>query len=866
MRLLPVGDGAVMEKRYISVPVDLGGKEQCNHCADLLKEALAQIDGVESAEVNLKRNELSLVYYPQMVSQATLERKARETGVDLAQRFHVETFNVTGLDCPDCAVKVDRLIAGLNGVQVASLNFATGKLHIEYEPQVISRDEIVKNIEALGYGVSRGAAPQGVATSVFALTGLDCPECALKIERKVSLVPGVRKVTASATTQKMIVEREGSVATDAEIIRAVQDIGYDARLEQAVPVEVPAAPWWRRHPRVVLTSISGLLFVLGLVVLFLGGSAEFSSSLFVAAVVAGAYYIVRGAYFALRARTADMNLLMTIAVVGAIAIGEYTEAAAIVFLFSVANALESFSLDRTRGAIKALVALAPNEALALRNGHEVRVRLEDLAIGEIVVVRPGERIPVDGIVINGVTSVNQAPITGESTPVEKRAGDEVFAGTINGRAALEVRVDRLAKDSTLARIIHLVEEAQTQKAASQQFVDRFSAYYTPIVIVIAALVVIVPTVLGYSFATWFYRGLVLLVIACPCALVISTPVSIVSAIGVAARNGSLIKGGAYLEELGKIAAVAFDKTGTLTEGKPRVTDVLAFHGYVPREVLAVAASVEARSEHPLAGAVVDEARHQDIQLRPTKTFEAFAGRGARATFDGITYYVGNQRLFNELQVPSDDAQQELARLQEEGKSAIIIGTERKLMGIVAVADTIRASSKETVDSLHRLGIARVTMLTGDATATATAVAHQLGIDEYQSELLPEDKVNAVRDLSRRYGRVAMVGDGVNDAPALAASRIGIAMGAAGSDVALETADVALMSDDLSKVPFTIGLGRATNITIRQNIIFALAVKAIFLALTVLGFTTLWLAVVADMGASLIVVANGLRLLRYRRKS
>lgn len=853
-----------MEKRRLSLPVFLGEREKCQRCAEALADALSKVAGVESVKVDAARSVLEITYYPEMVSFEALERRAHEVGADLADRFRVATLTITGLDCPDCALKVDKLIDGIDGVHSASLNFATGQLRVEYEAERVRQDQIVGVVESLGYGVSRTAAELGLATSTFRLAGLDCPECALKVERRVSLVPGVKKVTASFATQRMVVEHEPGTAVIEAIETAVADAGYRASLEQARAERPEAAPWWQRNTRVLATIASGIAFVAGALTSLVGGPAGLSIGLYLVAILVGGYYIARGGYHSLRARSADMNLLMTIAIAGALAIGEITEAAAIVFLFSLANTIESFSLDRTRNAIRALIALTPKEATALRDGREVRVKVEDLRLGDTIVVRPGERIPMDGRVVAGSSSVNQAPITGESTPVQKHPGDEVFAGTVNGRGALEVRVDHVASDTTLARIIHLVEEAQTEKADAQQFVDRFSRYYTPAVIAIAAAVVVVPAfLLGQPFDTWFYRGLVLLVIACPCALVISTPVSIVSAIGAAARNGSLIKGGIYLEQVGRVAAVAFDKTGTLTVGRPRVTDVIPLDGSSAREVLTLTASVEARSEHPLASAIVDEARHQDITLLPTKSFQSFAGRGARAALNGETYYVGSPQLFRNLAAPIEEIEPEITRLQAEGKSAIVVGTAQRLIGLVAVADTIRPSSRETIETLHRMGLKQVTMLTGDNVEAAAAIASQLGLDNFQAELLPQAKVDAVRELIARHGRVTMVGDGVNDAPALAASHVGIAMGVAGSDVALETADIALMSDDLSKIPYTIGLGRAANTTIRQNIVFALAVKALFLALTVPGLTTLWLAVVADMGASLIVIANGLRLLRYR---
>jgi Zn2+/Cd2+-exporting ATPase len=557
----------------------------------------------------------------------------------------------------------------------------------------------------------------------------------------------------------------------------------------------------------------------------------------------------------------DINVLMLVAVVGAIAIGEWSEGATVTFLFAFAQILEARSMDRARNAIRALMDLAPPEALVRRDSLEQRVRIDDVQRDEIVLVKPGEKIPLDGVVIAGESPVNQAPITGESLPVGKSAGDEVYAGTINGYGALEIRVTHLRRDTTLARIIALVELAQSQRAPSQAFVERFARYYTPAVILLAiALAAVPPIFLGQPFGTWFYRALVLLVISCPCALVISTPVSVVSAIAAAARQGVLIKGGVHLERTGAVRCVAFDKTGTLTKGNPHVVEVIALNGAVSREILGIAAGLEARSEHPIGRAIVAKALDSGIDLPLSSAFHALPGLGAEAIVGGEPALIGNHRLIEERGLCNAEIHSRFESLAASGRTAVVVARPGRPMGIIALSDRTRESGRDTVELLRRQGVERVVMLTGDNQATADALAKDLGMDETHAELLPQDKVAAIRKLRKEYGVVAMVGDGVNDAPALAAADVGIAMGVAGTDAALETADIALMADELLKIPYVIRLGRATLRNIQMNITLSLALKAVFLALAVVGSATLWMAVLADMGASLLVIANGMRLL------
>ena len=524
-------------------------------------------------------------------------------------------------------------------------------------------------------------------------------------------------------------------------------------------------------------------------------------------------------------------------------------------------------MERARGAIRALMDLTPAEANVRDavSGAFRRVPVDGIAVGDIVVVKPGEKIPLDGRVAAGESYVNQAPVTGESLPAEKRVDDEVFAGTINGRGALDVRVTRLRGDSTLARIIDMVERAQAQRAPSQTFVERFARVYTPVVLVLAFAIGTVPPVLfGGSWSDWIYRALVLLVISCPCALVISTPVSVVSALAAAARKGVLIKGGAHLERLAAVRCVAFDKTGTLTKGDLRVVGVASLNGALPERILQLAASLEVRSEHPIGTAIVARAREQDIALSSVEQFQALPGLGAEALVDGTRVVIGNHRLFEERGAcsPALHAQIEAATLAAGGQTMVVVGAEQPI-GIIGVSDRPRESARDAVRMLRDHGVKHVALLTGDHEPAARALGAAVGVDEVRAGLLPADKVLAVEGLRRRFGTLAMVGDGINDAPALAAADVGIAMGVAGSDAALETADVALMADELLKIPYALRLSRATVRNIRANIAFSIALKAAFLVMAVMGIATLWMAVVADMGASLIVIANALRLLSER---
>ena len=560
---------------------------------------------------------------------------------------------------------------------------------------------------------------------------------------------------------------------------------------------------------------------------------------------------------------------MTVAVIGGAIIGKWAEVSVVVILFAISEALERFSMDKARQSIRSLMDIAPKEALVRRKGQEMMVHVDDIAVGDIMIVKPGQKIAMDGMVVSGYSAVNQAAITGESVPVEKAVDDEVFAGTLNEEGLLEVEITKLVEDTTISKIIHLVEEAQGERASSQAFVEKFAKYYTPIIMIIAALVAVVPPLFfGASWETWVYQGLAVLVVGCPCALVISTPISIVSAIGNAAKKGVLIKGGVYLEEMGALKAIAFDKTGTLTKGVPVVTDFNVLNKQVDEnEMLSIITALEYRSQHPLASAIMKRAEEANISYSDVVVddFSSITGKGIKGTVDGTTYYIGSPKLFKELSNSSFDKnlEKKVATLQNQGKTAMVVGTDKEILAIIAVADEVHESSKEVIQKLHQLGIKNTIMLTGDNKGTANAIGSHVGVKEVQAELMPQDKLDYIKQLKSEYNNVAMIGDGVNDAPALAASTVGIAMGGAGTDTALETADVALMGDDLRKLPFTVKLSRKALNIIKANITFAIAIKFIALLLVIPGWLTLWIAILSDMGATLLVALNSLRLMRVK---
>ena len=605
-------------------------------------------------------------------------------------------------------------------------------------------------------------------------------------------------------------------------------------------------------------AASGVLLFLGLIAEFFLGLPMLAYVLFILTAVVSGHEIFRKGFSSLLfRRRLTIDVLISIAAIGSFFIGHGEEGAAVLFLFYIAEFLEEYAVERARRSIRMLMELTPKTALVRRGNREVEVPVHEVGVGEIVIVRPGEKIPIDGLVVKGMASVDQAPVTGESIPVPKEVGDEVYAGTINVDGFLEVKVIRPASESMISKIARLVEEAQRRKSRVERFVDRFSRYYTPLVVFLALNVAIIPPfIFGLPMNEWVYRALVLLVVSCPCALAISTPVAMVSAITGAARNGVLIKGGTYVEEVGKVRIFAFDKTGTLTEGNPEVTDVMAFDGG-EAEVLRIAASIEARSEHPIAKAIVRYAESRGVERGEVTDFKAIPGRGVIGVLDGREYRIGSKKLFDGKL--NAQLERSIREFESQGKTVVLLGNSEKVIGLIALRDRVRDGAQTVINKLKKLGISTV-MLTGDNEKTGRAIADLLGIDICWAGLLPEDKVRIIEELSKRYGGVAMVGDGINDAPALARADVGIAMGVIGSDIALETADIALMRDDLSRVPYLVELSKTALRVVRENIAASIIVKGAFAVLALVGMITLWLAVgIGDMGLSLAVILNAMRL-------
>ena len=704
--------------------------------------------------------------------------------------------------------------------------------------------------------------------------GMDCAEEVATLKARLQPMPGVADLTFNILEGRLTVTYSDTGIAQDDLIAAISQTGMRAERFPEGGTIARESSRWARWGRTILTITSGSAIIAGFLVHAgtLGWQAaigEHATAIvpwtvrffYIVAIVAGSWYVAPKAWRAVTQRRPDMNLLMTIAVIGALLIGEWFEAATVSFLFALSLALESWSVGRAHRAIAALMGMAPPQARVIGSqGDEKLIPVEEVVVGSRIVVKPGERIPLDGRVTSGHTSVNQAPITGESMPVNKGVGDEVFAGTINHDGAIEVVTAKPAADSVIAHIIQMVRDAQSKRSPSEQWVETFSRYYTPAVMALAVVVAVVPPLFVGAWATWFYQALVLLVIACPCALVISTPVSIVAALAAAARHGVLIKGGAYVEMPARLKAMALDKTGTLTEGHPRVIRLVPLSGHDERALLEIAAAIELRSEHPLAQAVVRYAAEQGVRPAPVDNYQAVKGKGATAVLGGRSVWIGSHRYLEERGQETREMHAVLEDLSAGGSSVVAVGEDSHVCGFIALADRLRANAAETVRAIKQAGVEHVIMLTGDNLPTAQAIARESGVDDFRAELLPEDKVTAVEELVRRYGAVGMVGDGVNDAPALARSSLGIAMGAAGSAAAMETADIALMTDDLSRLPWLIHYARRVLRIIRQNIFASLAVKALFVLLTILGHASLWAAIAADMGVSLLVVFNAMRLL------
>jgi Cd2+/Zn2+-exporting ATPase len=785
-------------------------------------------------------------------------------------------------DDDTCVDALEQVVAGERGVVGVRLDTARERVSIDYDPALVSESDIVR--------IAQRAWPplhSRWSTCTFRLQpegGRSCEACALALEDRVRDLPGVRRATVSYLGGVLTVAYEDALTSPSQLEERIRGLGAPVITE--APAARVAAGWYARSGmRLADQRVEAGFAVATLAAMMLGYAADRLGAASVAGIVAyavayatGGTYGVRRAFASLRCRVLDIDLLMLLAAAGAWIVGEPFEGAMLLFLFSLSNVLQAFAMDRTRNAIRALMRLRPRQAAVKRDGEVVILPIEAVDLGETVLVRPGEALPLDGVVTGGESTVDQSAITGESVPVGKRQGDVVFAGTFNKNGSLEVRVTKLARDSTIARVIRLVEEAQSKKARTQRFIDHFGQKYTWAVLAFTAAVAVIPLAfLGEAFGTAFYRAITIMVAASPCALVISTPASILSGIGAGARRGVLFKGGVHLEQAAEIQVVAFDKTGTLTEGRPSLTDVTVLpapdgdRSLSEDDVLALAAAVQARSEHALARATMHAATQRNLQLSESFAFQASTGRGVRGTVDGRQVAIGNLRFFEEFDCPAlPQAAAEVGRLEDEGKTAVLVaqiddGRLAKPLGVIAFADGIRPGAPSVVRELKAMGVRRVVMLTGDNERVASGIARRVGVDAYYAGLLPEDKVRLLKDLEADYGRVAMVGDGVNDAPALAAASVGIAMGAAGTDVALETADVVLMSDDLRNIPYAIDLSRQTRRVLFTNLGFAMTmIGAMIFGILVYGMS-LPLAVVGHEGGTVVVSLNGLRLLAHGRR-
>jgi len=706
---------------------------------------------------------------------------------------------------------------------------------------------------------------QTIKNAEWRVANLDCEHDAAALKRGLAGWPGITDIDVYPTSAKVRVSFDLAQTSAVELQNKLREIGFPAEDSREPPAQ--PKPW--RNLKVLTSAASGLLLLVGWLASMAPATTVASLPLYVVAILVGGYFFGREAIEELVfEREIGIELLMSVAAIVAAVMGQPAEGATLVFLYSISEAAEGYTEEKTRSAIKALMALAPKVALVRREGREVEIPVEELRVGDVFIARPGQSMPTDGEILNGASSVNEAPVTGESIPAEKGPGDRVFAGTINGEAALEIRATRTHADNTLARIIQMVEDAQERRGRSQRFIERFGGWYSPAVLGLGILAALgLPVLLDLSWQEAVLRATVFIVAAAPCALVISIPITMVAALGTAARNGVLVKGGMYVEELGKISVVALDKTGTLTSGTPQVTDILLTgrsDGAPADEdaLLATAAAVERHSEHPLARAIVRRAEESGLAIPVVTGFRSMTGAGAEASVEGRRVHIGNPALFeSRLNVSLADLKIEIARLQDDGKTVIVLGDDRAAWGLLALRDNLRPNARRAVAALHTAGVRSVVMLTGDNPRTAQAIAKDAGIDEVFAELKPEDKVAKVRALAQERGHVAMVGDGVNDAPALAEATVGIAMGAAGTDVALETADVALMADDLEKLVYALTLAQRTQSVVRQNLALSAVVIGALIVGAMAGVFSLPVVVVAHEVSEFLVIASGLRMLR-----
>ncbi|MDR5695063.1 MAG: cation-translocating P-type ATPase [Armatimonadota bacterium] len=751
--------------------------------------------------------------------------------------------------CERCVADLRQLLSRLDGVEDVTVDPARGILTVRLDPSRIPPSSLERAARRLGNAIARRFRHE-----VLELEGLDCQDCVLVLEHTLVRLPGIRSVSVQYTSSRLWIEYDREEVSRRAVLKRIQALGYQIR-------EVTLGGDHKQE--LGFSFLAGFLTLAGWLAGLLPLPQWASPALFIAAYIPGAWFPLAASVKALRARRVDMDLLMVVAAFGAGVLNRWAEGAILLFLFSLGHAMESYAMTRARQAIEAVVRLMPREARVRRDGVEGVVPVDEVKPGEVIVVHPGERIPLDGEVIEGISSVDQAPITGESLPVPKEPRDMVFAGTLNLDGVLEVRVTRPSRETTLARIVTLVREASAQKSPSQKFTERVARYLVPAVLSAAASVLAIPPLFGVPFHEAFYRAMTLLIAASPCALAIATPVAVLSAIGRAAMSGVLVKGGTHLEEAGAIDVVALDKTGTLTLGEPKVVEVVSY-GVREEEVLRVAAAVEWRSHHPLARAIVAATQERGLEISPAHDVQVVAGKGILGVVGGSPVAIGTAELIEGLGInlPAR-VLADIAQLQDSGKIAVIVLWGRQVLGIIGLADQPRTRAREALDRLREFGVRRLVILTGDSPKVAEPIGATLGVDEIRAGLLPEEKVKAVKELLAREGRVAMVGDGVNDGPALAVATLGIVMGASGAEVALESADIALMDDDLGKLSYVIGLGRATRRVILQNLALALGVIVLLVLTTVPGVLTLPAAVFLHEGSTVLVALNGLRLLAYQ---
>lgn len=692
------------------------------------------------------------------------------------------------------------------------------------------------------------------------IEGLDCEDEAKILRAKFSGLKGIISFDINITSRKLDATYDEDTITKQEVIKAIDETGMKARLKREAKTQTV---WWKEPKILTLSACGFIIFVTFMMEYLFGISHWIAGFLYAAATLIGGYYPAKIGLAALKTLTPNIRTLMVAGAAGAMGLGLWEEAALLVLIYSLGDVLEAYATDRVRGAVRALMGLAPKEALVRRDRKEALLNVEDVIVGDTIIIKPAERIPLDGKVAKGSSSVNQSPITGESIPVAKGQGDDVFAGSINQRGSIEIIVTKPFEDTTLGKIIHYVEEAETRKSSYQRFGETFGRYYTPSMFALSLIVIFIPTLFVGGFTQWFYRGLVVLVVSCSCGIALSIPVSVVAAIANAARHGVLIKGGAHLEAASHLKAIAFDKTGSLTVGKPVLTDIIVSEGLTEDTILNLAASIENRSEHVLSDVILSKAKERGVSINELDEFEAIPGLGAKAKIDGETYHIGSMALCKRLGALTTESEEKIKILERQGKTVILLMDEKGLIGVFAVRDELRTEAKGSIKRLKALGIKAIIMLTGDNEQVAKAISEDTGVDRYMAQLLPEEKVEAVKSLKEDYGFVGMVGDGVNDAPAMVVSDIGIAMGAAGTDVAIETGDVVLMSDDLLKIPYVLDLSRRAVNNMRQNIALSLAVIIFLVPMALIGEIGLVPGILINEIGGLLVIVNGLRLLKGR---